>query len=94
MANFSSSTRSCSQRKRYGAQHQRGDRTILGVPVLTNGRLDLTELAKDAQKREAKAAQKNQKTQTLGNQHEALLVQRDGQQQEVDRLKGEIEALR
>jgi DNA sulfur modification protein DndD len=67
---------------------------ILGVPVLTNGRLDLTELAKDAQKREAKAAQKNQKTQTLGNQHEALLVQRDGQQQEVDRLKGEMESLR
>ena len=67
---------------------------ILGVPVLTNGRLDLTELAKDAQKREAKAAQKNQKTQTLGNQHEALLVQRDGQQQEVDRLKREMDALR
>jgi DNA sulfur modification protein DndD len=67
---------------------------ILGVPVLTNGRLDLSELAKDAQKREAKAAQKNQKTQTLGNQHEALLVQRDGQQQEVERLKGEMEYLR
>jgi DNA sulfur modification protein DndD len=67
---------------------------ILGVPVLTNGRLDLTEVAKDAQKREAKAAQKNQKTQVLGNQHEALLVQRDGQQQEVDRLKREMELLR
>jgi hypothetical protein len=41
---------------------------ILGVPVLTNGRADLSELSKDAQKREAKAAQKNQKTRALGNQ--------------------------
>ena len=67
---------------------------ILGVPVLTNGRLDLTELAKDAQKREAKAAQKNQKTQTLANNYEALLVQRDGQQQETERLRGQMEGLR
>lgn len=67
---------------------------ILGVPVLTNGRLDLSELAKDAQKREAKAAQKNQKTQTLANNYEALLVQRDGQQQETERLKGQMETLR
>jgi DNA sulfur modification protein DndD len=67
---------------------------ILGVPVLTNGRLDLTELAKDAQKREAKAAQKNQKTQTLANNYEALLVQRDGQQQETERLKGQMDGLR
>lgn len=65
---------------------------ILGVPILTNGRSDLSELAKDAQKREAKAAQKNQKTQSLGNQHEALLKQRDGLQEETDRLKKELEA--
>jgi DNA sulfur modification protein DndD len=64
---------------------------ILGVPVLTNGRSDLAELAKDAQKREAKAAQKNQKTQALGNQHEALLRQRDGIQEETDRLKRDLE---
>ena len=67
---------------------------ILGVPVLTNGRQDMSELAKDAQKREAKAAQKNQKTQTLGNLHEALLVQRDGQQQEAQRLRTQMEELR
>src|SRR5262249_51589950 len=67
---------------------------ILGVPVLTNGRADLAELARDAQKREAKAAQKNQKTQSLGNQHEALLKQRDGLQDESDRLKMELDALR
>jgi DNA sulfur modification protein DndD len=67
---------------------------ILGVPVLTNGRTDLGELLKDAQKREAKAAQKNQKTQSLGNQHEALLKQRDGLQEETDRLKKEMETLR
>lgn len=67
---------------------------ILGVPVLINGRTDLGELLKDAQKREAKAAQKNQKTQSLGNQHEALLKQRDGLQEDADRLKKDMEALR
>jgi DNA sulfur modification protein DndD len=64
---------------------------ILGVPILTNGRSDFSELAKDAQRREAKAAQKNQKTQSLGNQNEALLKQRDGLQVDVDRLKKELE---
>ena len=67
---------------------------ILGLPVLTNGRADLAELAVDAQRREAKAAQKNQKTVSLGNQHEALLKQRDGSQAETDRLRGELEKLR
>lgn len=67
---------------------------ILGVPVLTNGRTDLGEIFKDAQKRESKAAQKNQKTQSLGNQHEALLKQRDGMQDETDRLRKELDALR
>jgi len=67
---------------------------ILGVPVLTNGRAHLGELFKDAQKREAKAAQKNQKTQSLANQQEALLKQRDGLQDETDRLKKELDALR
>lgn len=67
---------------------------ILGVPILTNGRTDLGELSKDAQKREAKAAQKNQKTQSLGNQHEALLKQRDGLQIDTNRLKKELEVLR
>ena len=67
---------------------------ILGVPVLTNGRADLSELLKDAQKLEAKAAQRNQKTQSLGNQHEALLKQRDGLQDETDRLKKNLAALR
>lgn len=67
---------------------------ILGVPVLTNGRADLGELFKEAQKREARAAQKNQKTQSLGNQHESLLKQRDGLQDETDRLKKDLEDLR
>ena len=67
---------------------------ILGVPILTNGRTDLSELSKEAQKREAKAAQKNQKTQSLGNQHEALLKQRDGQQEQTDRLVKQIASLK
>jgi DNA sulfur modification protein DndD len=67
---------------------------ILGVPILTNGRADLGELHKEAQKREAKAAQKNQKTKELGNHHEALLKQRDGIQEETVRLKGDLAKLR
>src|SRR5262249_4291133 len=67
---------------------------ILGVPILTNSRADLGEILKDAQKREAKAAQKNQKTQTLGNQHEALLKQRDGLLEHTERLKSDLEKLR
>ena len=67
---------------------------ILGVPVLTNGRPDFSELAKEAQKREAKAAQKNQKTQSLGNQQQALITQREGQQAETERLKKELETVR
>lgn len=67
---------------------------ILGVPILTNGRADLGALLKDAQKRESKAAQKNQKTQALGNQHEALLQQRDELQKETARLKDKLEELR
>jgi DNA sulfur modification protein DndD len=67
---------------------------ILGVPVLTNGRTDFSELAKEAQKREAKAAQKNQKTQSLGNQQQALITQREGMQAETDRLKKLLEAAR
>jgi DNA sulfur modification protein DndD len=67
---------------------------ILGVPVLTNGRSDFSELAKEAQKREAKAAQKNQKTQSLGNQQQALITQREGLQAETDRLKKELDTAR
>jgi DNA sulfur modification protein DndD len=67
---------------------------ILGVPVLTNARAHLADALKDAQKLEAKAAQRNQRTQMLGNQHEALLQQRDSSQDETDRLKRDLEVLR
>jgi len=67
---------------------------ILGVPVLINGRIDLGELSKDAQKREATAAQKNQQTRALGNQQEALLTQREGLLVETVRLKKLLEDAR
>jgi DNA sulfur modification protein DndD len=67
---------------------------ILGVPILTNARTDLGEIANDAQKRESKAAQKNQQTQSLGNHHEALLKQREGLQDETTRLKNELSSLK
>ena len=64
---------------------------ILGLPILTNGRADLTQALNDAQGRESKAAQRNLKTQTLGNQHGALLSQRDGLQREIDALATQLE---
>jgi hypothetical protein len=39
-----------------------------------------SELAKEAHETRSKAAQKNQKTQSLGNQQQALITQREGLQ--------------
>ena len=49
---------------------------ILGVPVLTNARADIRELHKDAQRQESKAAQKDQRTQELGNHQARIIVER------------------
>lgn len=62
---------------------------ILGVPILTNGRIDLRELHKKAQKRESLAAQKDQKTRELGTHLADLTEQRTYHEDEVDRLKEE-----
>lgn len=66
---------------------------ILGVPVLTNARADLRDLTKDAQGQEARAAQRDQKTQELGNHHQTLIDQRAHHEKELARLRGDRDAL-
>jgi len=63
---------------------------ILGVPILTNARIDIREQHQGAQKRESKAAQKNQKTQELGNHLGDLMEQRVYHETETKRLKKDI----
>ena len=66
---------------------------ILGLPVLTNGRSDLREITKDAQYREAKALQKDQKTAELGAQQQNLIEKRSYHEREANRLREEREKL-
>ena len=70
-----------------GRQIKEAIERILGVPVLTNARADLGQIHKQAQHQEAKAAQRNQKTQQLGNLHADLLARREAMQQESSRLR-------
>ena len=63
---------------------------ILGVPILTQARSNLKRLLDEAQKSEAKAAQKNQQTQELGNHHARLIEERAGHDAEIERLKQEL----
>jgi DNA sulfur modification protein DndD len=77
-----------------GRQIKEAIERILGVPVLTNGRADLSQLHQDAQYQEAKAAQRNQKTQQLGNLHAELLGRREAMQQESSRLRQDLERLK
>lgn len=77
-----------------GRQIKEAIERILGVPVLTNGRADLAQVHKQAQHQEAKAAQRNQKTQQLGNLHAELLGQREAMQQESARLRQDLDRLK
>lgn len=67
---------------------------ILGLPVLTNGRADLKELLEDAEKQESAAAQRNNKTQELGNQLERLTQNRSHHQGELKELRKELSKLK
>jgi DNA sulfur modification protein DndD len=66
---------------------------ILGVPILTNGRIDLRELHKKAQKQASFAAQRDQKTREIGNHLADLTQQRSHHEEEMLRLKKELEVL-
>lgn len=64
---------------------------ILGLPVLTNSRADLQELLENAEKQESTAAQRNNKTQELGNQLENLTQTRSHHQDQLEELEEELE---
>jgi DNA sulfur modification protein DndD len=66
---------------------------ILGLPVLMNARADLRELYQQAQSQEGKAAQRDQRTRELGNQHQALVDRRAHHQEELARLAKDGDAL-
>lgn len=77
-----------------GRQIKEAIERILGVPVLTNGRADLSLLVTEAQRTESRAAQRDQRTRELGNQHARLLELREHHQSELQRLQGELEGRR
>ena len=77
-----------------GRQISEAIERILGVPVLTTARSTALMLKESSEKREAKAAQSDQRTQELGNaladiqaQREVLKQDLAGSQEELERLK-------
>ena len=67
---------------------------ILGVPVLTSARATLLRLKRMSEKREARAAQGDQKTREFGNQLADLHAQRDVLQTDLERLEADLEGMR
>ena len=67
---------------------------ILGVPILTNGRTDLRELHKKAQRQASIAAQRDQKTREIGNHLADLTQQRSHHEEEFARLNKELDDIR
>jgi DNA sulfur modification protein DndD len=66
---------------------------ILGVPILKRGRIHLTQLSEDADKRAAKEAAKRQGTQALGNALKQATEQKSAHQKELLRLQEQLEDL-
>lgn len=64
--------------------------TILGVPVLTNGLIDTREAVNEYSKQKSKAAQKDQKTQLLGNALEAKQVELKTHEDELANLRQKL----
>jgi DNA sulfur modification protein DndD len=67
---------------------------ILGVPVLTSARITLLHLRDKSERREAIAAQGDQKTRELGNQLADLHAQRSALSDDLSRLAIELETNR
>lgn len=67
---------------------------ILGLPVLTNARDDANLIHQEAQKLEAKAAQKDQKTQLLANNLTEQIEKRAEHEAAVARLERDLTELR
>lgn len=67
---------------------------ILGVPVLTSSRATALRMKERSEKREATAAQSDQKTREYGNQLADLHAQRDVLKADALKLKTDLEQLR
>lgn len=75
-----------------GRQIKEAIERILGVPILTQARSNVRRLYEEAQKAESKAAQKNQHTEELGNNHARLLEERTAHEAEIKRLRQDLGA--
>lgn len=67
---------------------------ILGVPILTSARATALRLKEQSEKREATAAQSDQKTSEYGNQLAELHAQRDVLKEDKTKLGADLEGLR
>ena len=67
---------------------------ILGVPILTSARATALRLKERSEKREAIAAQSDQKTREYGNQLADIHGQRDVLKADQEKLMGDLEGLR
>lgn len=67
---------------------------ILGVPVLTLARANIRIFHDEAQKEEAKASQRNQATQELGNHQARLIEERAAHEEETKRLQRDLQNLK
>lgn len=67
---------------------------ILGVPVLKRGRAHIRQLLEEAEKRQAKVAQRHKDTLQLGTKLQTLTEQRAGHMREQKRLEEELADLK
>jgi DNA sulfur modification protein DndD len=66
---------------------------ILGLPILTNGLVDVRDAEKEFSNRLSKIAQKNQSTQVIGNLLEIKQSERKQHEDEIASLKNTLQAL-
>lgn len=65
---------------------------ILGMPVLTNAKADISDLVSSYITAKNKAAQNDKNTADYANKIDALLAEIDGHKAEMDRLERELES--
>lgn len=77
------------EESKMGEEIKKAIERILGVPIITNARIDLDDLKTQAQRQEAKAAQQGQKTAEYGSQQKRLLDEKEAHEKEIKRLGAE-----
>ena len=77
-----------------GRQISEAIERILGVPILTKARATAAILKEEAEKREAKAAQSDQRTQEYGNQLADIQRQRDALKEDLKNSMTDLEQYR